>query len=210
MQLAAYTGTTPKPADPWREPRPLAPGNTSSRLVKRSEQSRGSTMVQTATPGVSGGPIEARSPGRRRSPPARRSSFPESMNSKHCCRSLQPCLRRLSPSQVRPETETETEPASFPVQVLPGAGQASQTQTQTPQSSALSQAGGYAVHVVRRHETLRSIARDRLGDPQRSGELTELNRDVLGPGGQLTVGQRLILPANAMTACLKVLESAEC
>ncbi len=93
----------------------------------------------------------------------------------------------------------ETEPVPFPLKVLPDAGQASQiqTQTQTPQSSALSQAGGYAVHVVRRDETLRSIARDRLGDTQRSGELADLNRDVLGPGGQLTVGQRLILPADA-------------
>jgi general secretion pathway protein D len=93
----------------------------------------------------------------------------------------------------------EIEPASFPVHAQPDASQASQTQTQTQtaQSSALSQAGGYAVHVVRRHETLRGIARDRLGDPQRSGELADLNRDVLGPGGQLTVGQRLILPADA-------------
>jgi nucleoid-associated protein YgaU len=87
----------------------------------------------------------------------------------------------------------ETAPSPFPVQLLPGADRASQR----PQSSALSQAGGYAVHVVRRHETLHSIARDRLGDIQRSGELAELNRDVLGPTGQLTVGQRLILPADA-------------
>jgi general secretion pathway protein D len=88
--------------------------------------------------------------------------------------------------------ETEPAPAPYPLPV-PSAGRASQT----PQSSALTQAGGYSVHVVRRHETLRSIARDRLGDLHRSDELADLNRDVLGPAGQLTVGQRLILPADA-------------
>jgi nucleoid-associated protein YgaU len=88
--------------------------------------------------------------------------------------------------------ETEPAPAPFPIQVS-SAGQTGQA----PQSAALTQAGGYAVHVVRRHETLRSIARDRLGNPHRSAEITELNRELLGPAGQLTVGQRLILPEDA-------------
>jgi nucleoid-associated protein YgaU len=85
--------------------------------------------------------------------------------------------------------ETEQAPASFPLRV-PVAGRA-------PESSAPTQAGGYAVHVVRRHETLRSIARDRLGNPHRTGEIIELNRELLGPAGQPTVGQRLILPEDA-------------
>ena len=57
--------------------------------------------------------------------------------------------------------------------------------------------GGYAVHVVRRHETLRSIARDRLGDVRRSGEIADLNRDLLGDDLRPAPGQRLLLPADA-------------
>jgi hypothetical protein len=51
--------------------------------------------------------------------------------------------------------------------------------------------------VVRRNETLRSIARDRLGDVRRSGEIAALNRDLLGDDPRPVPGQRLILPAGA-------------
>jgi nucleoid-associated protein YgaU len=57
-----------------------------------------------------------------------------------------------------------------------------------------------AVHVVRRYETLRSIARDRLGNAQRVDELLELNRDRLADPDQLTPRQRLVLPPDARTA----------
>jgi general secretion pathway protein D len=57
--------------------------------------------------------------------------------------------------------------------------------------------GGYSVHVVRRDETLRSIARDRLGDARRGGEIAELNRDLLGDDPRPVPGQRLLLPADA-------------
>jgi type II secretory pathway component GspD/PulD (secretin)/nucleoid-associated protein YgaU len=57
--------------------------------------------------------------------------------------------------------------------------------------------GGFAVHVVRERETLRSIARDRLGDPTREKELLELNRDVLGEDLVPTPGVRLLLPAGS-------------
>jgi nucleoid-associated protein YgaU len=56
------------------------------------------------------------------------------------------------------------------------------------------------VHVVRRYETLRSIARDRLGDSRRAGEIIELNRDRVPVANQLTPGQRLLLPADASPA----------
>jgi nucleoid-associated protein YgaU len=56
------------------------------------------------------------------------------------------------------------------------------------------------VHVVRRYETLRSIARDRLGDSRRAGEIIELNRDRVPAANQLTPGQRLLLPADATPA----------
>ncbi len=52
-------------------------------------------------------------------------------------------------------------------------------------------------HVVRNHETLRTIARDTLGDPRRADEILELNRDVLGGPSELARGMRLRLPADA-------------
>ena len=57
--------------------------------------------------------------------------------------------------------------------------------------------GGYAVHIVRRQETLQSIAGDRLGDVRRSAEIADLNRDLLRKEGRLTPGQRLLLPGDA-------------
>jgi type IV pilus secretin PilQ/predicted competence protein len=54
------------------------------------------------------------------------------------------------------------------------------------------------VHVVREYETLRSIARDRLGNSRRADEIAELNQDRLTEGEPLTPGQVLILPSNAI------------
>ncbi len=53
------------------------------------------------------------------------------------------------------------------------------------------------VHVVRRYETLRSIARDRLGDARRADEIRELNRDRLNDDDLLAPGLSLLLPSNA-------------
>jgi general secretion pathway protein D len=52
-------------------------------------------------------------------------------------------------------------------------------------------------HLVRAHETLRSIARDRLGDSRRAGEIAELNADRIATAGTLEPGQKLILPLDA-------------
>ncbi len=56
---------------------------------------------------------------------------------------------------------------------------------------------GLVIHVVRRRETLRSIAQDRLGDPGRGGEIAALNQDMLAEAGGVNVGMRLLLPADA-------------
>jgi type IV pilus secretin PilQ/predicted competence protein len=56
------------------------------------------------------------------------------------------------------------------------------------------------VHVVGPRETLRSIARDRLGSARRADEITELNQARLPVSNQLTPGQRLFLPFDAAPA----------
>ena len=58
--------------------------------------------------------------------------------------------------------------------------------------------GAGPVHVVARFETLRSIARDRLGDSERAIEILDLNRGVLPRSGKTTSGQRLALPQDAL------------
>jgi nucleoid-associated protein YgaU len=50
------------------------------------------------------------------------------------------------------------------------------------------------VYKVRRHDSLRSIARDVLGDSRRADELYDLNRDVIADPSRLTPGQILELP----------------
>ena len=54
----------------------------------------------------------------------------------------------------------------------------------------------YPYHVVKGHETLRSIARDLLDDPRRAAEIRDLNLDKLDDDG-LQIGQRLRLPEDA-------------
>ena len=71
-----------------------------------------------------------------------------------------------------------------------------------PATDASSPEGGFAIHVVQPHETLRGIARDRLGDPRRFQEIAELNRDLL-TDGRLSPGMRLLLPHDARPAPLR-------
>ena len=56
------------------------------------------------------------------------------------------------------------------------------------------------VYKVRLYDTLRSIARDSLGDSRRSSEILELNRDLIADPSQLIVGQVLELPEDARTS----------
>ncbi|HEV3168356.1 MAG TPA: LysM peptidoglycan-binding domain-containing protein [Isosphaeraceae bacterium] len=55
----------------------------------------------------------------------------------------------------------------------------------------------YPHYQVRPHDTLRTIARDTLGDSHRSDEILEMNRDTITDPHRLTAGQTLILPEDA-------------
>ncbi len=55
------------------------------------------------------------------------------------------------------------------------------------------------VYRVRRYDTLRSIARDILGDSRRSEEIYDINRDIIDDPTRLTPGQLLELPEDADT-----------
>ena len=53
---------------------------------------------------------------------------------------------------------------------------------------------------IRSQETLRSIARDTLGDSRRAGEILELNREVIDDPNYLSPGQEIELPEDARLA----------
>ena len=55
----------------------------------------------------------------------------------------------------------------------------------------------HPIHIVGRFESLRSIARDRLGDSRRAAEILALNRDVLRASDRPVPGQHLRLPRDA-------------
>jgi nucleoid-associated protein YgaU len=55
------------------------------------------------------------------------------------------------------------------------------------------------IYKVRPYDTLRTIARDTLGDSRRSSEILDLNRDIIDDPGHLIVGQILELPEDART-----------
>ena len=55
------------------------------------------------------------------------------------------------------------------------------------------------VYKVRPYDTLRSIARDTLGDARRAGEILELNRDLIDDPTHLIAGQLIELPEDADT-----------
>jgi nucleoid-associated protein YgaU len=56
------------------------------------------------------------------------------------------------------------------------------------------------LHKIRPQETLRSIARDTLGDSRRAPEILDLNRDVIDNPNHLTPGQVIDLPEDARQA----------
>ncbi|WP_165070970.1 LysM peptidoglycan-binding domain-containing protein [Paludisphaera rhizosphaerae] len=66
-----------------------------------------------------------------------------------------------------------------------------------PASPSTTNAGGFAVYVVRPEDTLRIIAREKCGDERKALEIIALNRDALSVEGRPRVGQCLILPAPA-------------
>ena len=56
------------------------------------------------------------------------------------------------------------------------------------------------IYKVRQYDTLRTIARDTLGDSRRAREILELNREIIDDPGHLIVGQILELPEDARPA----------
>ena len=84
-------------------------------------------------------------------------------------------------------------PATGAVQSTP-ASQASPVSRASVAPPASVPESGYAIHVVKRSETLESIARDRLGDPGRAREIAALNQDLLSDANQPKPGMRLLLP----------------
>ncbi|MGC8641879.1 MAG: LysM peptidoglycan-binding domain-containing protein, partial [Isosphaeraceae bacterium] len=56
------------------------------------------------------------------------------------------------------------------------------------------------IYKVRQYDTLRTIARDTLGDSHRASEILELNRDIIDDPRHLPVGQILELPEDARPA----------
>jgi nucleoid-associated protein YgaU len=58
----------------------------------------------------------------------------------------------------------------------------------------------YPRYTVRPHDTLRSIARDTLGDSRRADEILEMNKDSIPDSKRLTAGQSLYLPDDARLA----------
>ena len=53
------------------------------------------------------------------------------------------------------------------------------------------------IYKVRPYDTLRTIARDTLGDARRASEIRDLNREIIDDPGHLIVGQVLELPEDA-------------
>ena len=96
----------------------------------------------------------------------------------------------------RPATKKSTAPATREaadvIMMLPrGRSAADSTPVSIPKPEKT-----YPYHVVKRHETLRSIARDLLDDPHRANDIRELNLDQLD-SDTLEIGQRLRLPEDA-------------
>jgi type IV pilus secretin PilQ/predicted competence protein len=109
-------------------------------------------------------------------------------------------MRRTSPTP-----DPAVQRSSFQVEAPP------RTQAQSPTYDAavtrasatevapVDEGGGgiYPIHVVGRFESLRSIARDRLGDSRRASEILALNRDTLRSSDRPVPGQHLRLPRDA-------------
>ena len=114
---------------------------------------------------------------------------------------------QLNPTEPRTNQLATSDLSAQPVRQNPAAGPppanqlgdnlGSVSDRMNGTSDAPQADSGYAIHVVQRHETLTSIARDRLGDPRRYHDIARLNRDLLANDERLAPGMRLLLPPNA-------------
>lgn len=89
---------------------------------------------------------------------------------------------------INPRRDPETVRTSFA---------ATSTDSASPSTT---NAGGFAVYIVRPEDTLRIIAREKCGDERKALEIIALNRDALNAEGRPRVGQCLILPAPAASS----------
>jgi nucleoid-associated protein YgaU len=116
--------------------------------------------------------------------------------------------QRSEASQGGPERRSERVDATLELPVgegdTGGGRGPGEEQGEGPRSRLTARPRGAAtadhpMYKVRRYDTLRSIARDVLGDPRRADELYELNRDVIADPTRLVAGQLLELPEDADT-----------
>jgi nucleoid-associated protein YgaU len=80
-----------------------------------------------------------------------------------------------------------------------GAGEETESRTAARPRATKASSASSPVYKVRSNDTLRSIARDTLGDARRADEILELNRGAIDDPAQLVVGQVLELPEDART-----------
>jgi nucleoid-associated protein YgaU len=114
----------------------------------------------------------------------------------------------VEPARDAP-TATASKPASRPrpaptraadgstLVMLPIGESTARSSSSSRSSEPLEPRSSRPIHVVRDRETLRSIARDTLGDARRADEIENLNRDVIVDVSALEPGMRLRLPADA-------------
>lgn len=105
-----------------------------------------------------------------------------------------PPPRQAEATPAAAEART-VEPASDTVVMLPRGQTLPGSETLEPPPA---NAAGRVYVVQRPQETLRSVARDQLGDPRREDDLRNMNLDVLGDRDRLIPGMRLRLPADAV------------
>jgi general secretion pathway protein D len=128
-----------------------------------------------------------------------------------------PQVNELDPAQIRPARWKPAAaplpvaaPSLFPTSATRSEAEVNRPRTPRDQVDGLGAVSGSSPrsgptarrraprdHVVQRFETIRSIARDRLGDSRRAGEIIELNQDRLPESNQLRPGLRLVLPSDA-------------
>jgi nucleoid-associated protein YgaU len=109
-----------------------------------------------------------------------------------------PAVQRSSFEIMAPEVRTPGTPtARAPTAARPDEPAPRPRPTALEFARSAGEGADYPIHVVGRFESLRSIARDRLGDSRRAAEILALNRDTLRSSDRPVPGQHLRLPKDA-------------
>ena len=125
-------------------------------------------------------------------------------------------LRKAAVWIARTERGATAAAPAAPARSVSGVGRSAQAQTEEPPRKSQTENAKPSVgrgrsrerladaeepvqptYRVRPHDTLRSIARDTLGESRRYREILELNRDLIDDPAHLTPGQVLTLPEDA-------------